>query len=73
MNNFFRFTLWEDAKAVADSLGLTTDGNSRPDLFEWYLTFDNEKDSVAFGSFLVDKDGLFIKHGFSFWNSDPRA
>lgn len=73
MNNFFRFTLWEEGKAIADSLGLQTDTNSRPELFEWYLTFDNEQDSTIFGLFLVDKNGNFIKHGFSMWNSDPRV
>lgn len=70
-NNFFRFTLWEDAKAIADALGLETDRNSRPGLSEWYLTFDNEADTAAFGSFLYP-NGEFVKHGFSVWIHDPR-
>jgi len=49
---FHRFTLWEDAKKVVDELGLMVDKDSKPDLYEWYLTFDNESDVVALKSIL---------------------
>ncbi len=69
--NFFCFTVWTEGKSIADSLGLIPDSNSRPELFEWYFTFENENDSIAFGTFLHGKNG-FVKHGMSMWNTDPR-
>ena len=70
--NFFRYTVWTDGKSIVDELGLIPDSNSRPELFEWYLTFDNENDSIAFGNLLFSEHTGFIKHGMSMWNIDPR-
>lgn len=71
MKNFFRVTVWEEGKEIADQLGLCSDKNSRPELFEWYFTFDNEKDALAFSDFLETPSGA-RKHGMSEWQDDPR-
>jgi hypothetical protein len=72
MTTFFRFTLFEESKQIADQLGLMCDQNSRKDLFEWYLTFDNKQDAIAFGLFLFVGD-RFLEHGYSTWTEDPRS
>jgi hypothetical protein len=71
---YFRVTVWTDGFKVANDLGLVPDRNSYPWLFEWYYTFDNEKDAIAFESFLCEKPEPYdwIPHGVSVWNYDPR-
>lgn len=67
----FKFTFWEDGKKIADALGLTTDRNSRPEIYEWYLTFDNMNDSVAFTKLLFNEENeQFVPHKFSAFIED---
>lgn len=68
--NYYRFTLFEDGFNLARDLGLELDHNSKPEIFEWYLTFEDPNDSVSFQKLLMEKN---VEHGFSFWGSvDPR-